>query len=247
MAGQGTGAGGRRPVRRVSGERGLPLDPGVWPGTLPAARQIVDDGLDLGSLTILVGENGAGKSTIVEGIAMAYGLSPEGGSTAARLSSRASESRLHESLSLVRNAGAARWGFFLRAETMHGFYSYLEANPGKTAEPVFHEMSHGESFLAVLAHRFDSPGLYVLDEPEAALSFSSSLALVGLLAEIAVSDGTQAIVSTHSPLVAATPGAELYEVGDWGLRRVAWEDLELVRHWRRFLDEPGSYLRHLRE
>ncbi|WP_240757625.1 AAA family ATPase [Nakamurella flava] len=237
----------RRPVRRVSGERGRPLDPHVWPGTLPAARQLVDEGLDLGPLTVLVGENGAGKSTVVEAIAMAYGLSPEGGSIGARLTSRASESPLHESLSLVRNPGAARWGFFLRAETMHGFYSYLEANPGKSMEPAFHEMSHGESFLAVLAHRFDSPGFYVLDEPEAALSFSSSLALVGLLAEIAVSERTQAIVSTHSPIVAATPGADIYEVGDWGLRRVAWEDLELVQHWRRFLDGPGAYLRHLRD
>lgn len=242
MAGQ---AGIRRPVRRVSGDRALPLDRDSWPGTIPAARQIVDEGLDLGSVTILVGENGAGKSTVVEGIAMAYGLSPEGGSIAARLSSRVSESTLHESLSLVRNPGAARWGFFLRAETMHGFYSYLEANPGAVAEPVFHEMSHGESFLAILADRFDSPGLYVLDEPEAALSFSSTLALVGLLAEIARSERTQAIVSTHSPLVAATPGADLYEVGEWGLRRAAWEELELVRHWRRFLDEPMAYLRHL--
>ena len=237
--------GARRPVRRVSGERALPLDRGSWPGTIPAARQIVDEGLDLGPVTILVGENGAGKSTVVEGIAMAYGLSPEGGSIAARLTSRASESPLHESLSLVRNPGAARWGFFLRAETMHGFYSYLEANPGAVEEPVFHEMSHGESFLAVLAHRFDSPGLYVLDEPEAALSFSSTLALVGLLADIARSERTQAIVSTHSPIVAATPGADLYEVGDWGLRRVHWEELELVQHWRRFLQQPAAYLRHL--
>lgn len=237
--------GARRPVRRVSGDRALPLDRDSWPGTIPAARQIVEEGLDLGPVTILVGENGAGKSTVVEGIAMAYGLSPEGGSIGARLTSRASESTLHESLSLVRNPGAARWGFFLRAETMHGFYSYLEANPGKSMEPVFHEMSHGESFLAVLAHRFDSPGLYVLDEPEAALSFSSTLALVGLLAEIGRSERTQAIVSTHSPLVAATPGADLYEVGDWGLRRVHWEDLELVQHWRRFLEEPAAYLRHL--
>lgn len=96
----------------------------------------------------------------------------------------------------------------------------------------------------MLAHRFDSPGLYVLDEPEAALPFSSSLALVRLLGDLASSKSTQAIVSTHSPIVAATPGAE---VGEWGLRRVHRADLELIRHWRRFLDEPAAYLRHLRE
>lgn len=241
---RGQYGGERRPVRRVSGERANGLDRTTWPGTLPAARQLVDDGLDLGPLTVLVGENGAGKSTVVEAIAMAYGLSPEGGSTGARLTTRPSESVLHKSLSLVRNPGAARWGFFLRAETMHGFYSYLEANPG-AGDPVFHEMSHGESFLSLLSERFDSPGLYVLDEPEAALSFSSSLALTGLLAEMAAGERTQAIVSTHSPIIAATPGADIYEVGDWGLRRVDWEDLELVRHWRRFMDQPAAYLRHL--
>ncbi|WP_307806984.1 AAA family ATPase [Naasia sp. SYSU D00057] len=114
------------PVRRVEEHRLAPLDRGSWPATVPAVRQLLDEGLELGPVTVLVGENGTGKSTIVEAIAMAFGLSGEGGSTAARHTTRASESPLHESLQLVRGAGASRRGFFLRAETMHGLYTYLD-------------------------------------------------------------------------------------------------------------------------
>lgn len=231
------------PVRRVRGAPG-PVEK-TWPFTIPAVRSVTEDGLDLGRLTILVGENGAGKSTLVEGIALAYGMSAEGGSTGARHSSRPSESALHEHLVLERGFRTTRHGFFLRAETMHGFYTYLEDNPGTGPEPAFHEMSHGESFLEVLAERFDGPGLYLLDEPESALSFRSSLALVALLGEMARSRTSQAIVATHSPIIAATPGAHLYEVGEWGLRRTDWQDLDLVRDWRAFLADPELYLRHL--
>jgi predicted ATPase len=202
-------------------------------------------GLDLAPLTILVGENGSGKSTLVEAIAGAYGLSPEGGSTGARHSSRVTESPLSDDLQLLRGVGASRWGFFLRAETMHGFYSYLEQNPGASPEPVFHEMSHGESFLEVLANRFNGPGLYVLDEPESALSFSGCLALVGLLHRIAADGRRQAIVATHSPIIAATPGAQILEIGDWGMRASKWTDLELVQNWQAFLESPDLYLRHV--
>ena len=107
-------------------------------------------------------------------------------------------------------------------------------------------MSHGESFLEVLSARFGDPGLYVLDEPEAALSFSGSLALVGVLQEIGAGRTTQAVVATHSPIVAATPGATIYEVGPWGIRESTWEDLDLVRNWRSFLDRPDRFLRLLR-
>jgi predicted ATPase len=145
-----------------------------WPATIPAVAQLLRDGLELTpGVTFLVGENGSGKSTIVEAVAMAYGLGREGGSTGSRHGTRDSESPLSQSLRLECGLGAGRWGFFLRAETMHGFYTYLEENPGPQdparRDPVFHEMSHGESFLEVLARRFDSPGFYCLDEPEAYL------------------------------------------------------------------------------
>ena len=234
------------PVVRISLDLDAPIERGTWPMSIPAVAELARDGLDLApGVTFLVGENGSGKSTLVEAVAMAYGMAPEGGSTGSQHSTRPSESPLGHALRLQRGIGAARWGFFLRAETMHGFYTYLEDNPGK-GDPRFHAMSHGESFLAVLERRFDSPGFYCLDEPEAALSFSSTLGLVSVLHEVARSGG-QVLCATHSPVLAAMPGATILEVGEWGLRRTTWDELELVQHWRSYLDAPGRYLRHVIE
>jgi predicted ATPase len=126
---------------------------------------------------------------------------------------------------------------------MHGFYSYLEDHPGGD-DPRFHQLSHGESFLEILRTRFDSPGLYCLDEPEAALSFSAQMALVGTMHDLAAS-GAQLLCATHSPLLAALPGATVLEVGPWGLRPSSFEDLELVGHWKAYLADPMRYLRHV--
>jgi predicted ATPase len=235
-----------QPVRRVAAAEGVRTS-GRWPYSIPAVRQLLTDGLDLDpGVTFLVGENGAGKSTLVEAIAVAFGLSPEGGSTGARLTTRATESSLADDLLLTRGVGAKRAGFFLRAETMHGFYTYLEQNP-KTAgppDPVFHELSHGESFLNLISDRFIRQGFYCLDEPESALSFSSSLAVVGVLNRLAES-GSQVLCATHSPVIAALPGATILEVGDWGIRRTTWDELELVQNWKAYLQAPERYLRHV--
>ena len=231
----------------VGRARDVGIDVRTWPATIPAVRQVLLEGLELDAVTVLVGENGAGKSTLVEAIAQRYGLSAEGGSTGARLTTRVSESALWQDLRLRRGVGASRQGFFLRAETMHGYYTYLEANPGKRGEPRFHEMSHGESFLEVLATWLDGPGLFVLDEPEAALSFTGQLALVGMLAAIARSDTTQAIVATHSPMLAATPGARVLQLDGTGFAELPWRELDLVQHWSAFLSDPSRYLRHLEE
>ena len=242
------GLGDPRIVRRVVGaeQPAEGVDLGRWPFTMPAVTQLMRDGWELApGVTFLVGENGTGKSTLVEAVAMAYGLSPEGGSTGADHSSHATESPLHKAIRLERSAGAPRWGFFLRAETMHGFYTYLEQNPGRSRSPeTFHQMSHGESFIEVLRTRFDSPGFYCLDEPESALSFSSCLALVGVLDDLA-RNGGQVLCATHSPLLTALPGAHILEVGEWGVRPAAWDDLLLVEHWRSYLAEPRRYLRHI--
>lgn len=216
---------------------------GAWPMTVPAVAQLVEEGLDLAKgVTFLVGENGSGKSTLVEAVAMAYGMAPEGGSTQGRHTTRSTESNLSEALQLQRGIGSARWGFFLRAETMHGWYTYSADHGG----PDYHSMSHGESFLEVLRTRFDTPGFYCLDEPEAALSFSATLALVSRLHELA-GEGGQVLCATHSPVLAALPGATVLEVGDWGYRPTTWEQLELVQHWRAYLEAPGRYLRHVLE
>ena len=234
------------PVVRAEVSPDADLDPGRWPMTIPAVAQLAREGMDLArGVTFLVGENGSGKSTIVEGVAQAFGLNPEGGSTGSQHATRATESPLGTSLRIQRGLAASRWGFFLRAETMHGWYSYLEDNPGKW-DPRFHELSHGESFLAVLETRFDGGGLYCLDEPEAALSFSSTLALIAVLQRVVAAKG-QVLCATHSPVLASLPGARILEVGDWGLRETTWDDLELVAHWKRFLGAPQAYLRHLRD
>lgn len=236
------------PVVRVEAYDDAGLDPDEWPLTIPAVEQVLREGLDLPKgVTFLVGENGSGKSTLVEAIAVAFGLSPEGGTAQGHHSTRPTESPLHTALRLQRGIGAARWGFFLRAETMHGWYSFLESNRVPWAEnrdSAYHEMSHGESFLELLRTRFDSPGFYCLDEPEAALSFSSTLGLISVLDRV-VREGGQVLCATHSPVLAAMPGATILEVGDAGLQRTTWAELDLVQHWRRYLDDPQRYLRHV--
>jgi predicted ATPase len=235
----------RRPVRRFRPDPGAPEPTPGWPLTVPAVAQILREGLELAAgATVLVGENGSGKSTVLEVLAAALGLNPEGGSAAARHVTRRTEPG---SLDLIveRSPGADRWAYFLRDETLHGLYSYLEANPSPhRPEPRFHELSHGEGFLALLGRRASPGGLYVLDEPDAALSVTGTLSLVATLGDL-VAGGAQVLIATHSPVLAALPGARLLEVGDWGLREVEWSALELTANWRDFLQDPQAFLRYL--
>ncbi len=222
-----------------------------WPASLPSVAQLLRDGLDLTDCTVLVGPNGSGKSTIVEAVATAYGLNPEGGSTGAQHQTFPSESPLADWLQLVRGVGASKWGYFVRAETMHGLFSYLSASRGDSPwsrDPEFHGLSHGESFVALLGtSRFARDGFFVLDEPEAGLSFEAQLHLVAELADMAARPKAQVLLATHSPVLAAIPGARIVELGEHGLRETRWEDLEVVGHYRRFLDDPRRYLRHVLE
>jgi len=233
-----------RPVRRVQHDAKAPYDPTRWPFTLAPVQALLEDGLDLpAGVTLLVGENGSGKSTIVEALAAAYGLNPEGGSAWARHSTRVTESPLGEVLQLVRSPGQRGWSYFLRAETMHGLYTYLEENPGKN-NPAFHEMSHGESFLEVFRNNFDARGFFLMDEPESALSFQSCLALLVVLDDLR-REGSQVVVATHSPLIAALPGAQILELGEHGIRETTWDQLDLLDNWRSYLADPKRWLRHL--
>ena len=237
--------GNDRAVRAFRRARDRPVDLNTWPATVPAIAQILRDGLELqAGLTVLVGENGSGKSTVVETLAEAYGLNPQGGSAQGRLfRTRDSEPGLGSSLMVERGPSRPRWSYFLRADTMHTLYSYLEQNPGRTEER-FHELSHGEGFLQILRTRVNEPGFYLMDEPDAPLSFTACLGLVALLHDLTQA-GAQVVVATHSPMIAAIPGASLLELGDWGLREAQWDELDLVRHWRLFLAEPDSYFRRL--
>lgn len=233
------------PVRRVERRPDAQLpDPQVWPMTVPAVRQLLDEGLDLGRCTVLVGANGAGKSTIVEAVAGAFGLGVEGGSTGSMHATARSESPLQDWLRLVRGPGGSRWGYFVRAETMHGLFTYLQ----DVTYERFHGRSHGEAFLDLLAtRRYEGDGLFVWDEPEAGLSFDAQLQLVAELTLIAERPGSQVLLATHSPVLAAIPGARLVELSEEGMQQVTWEELALVDHYRRFLEAPQRYLRHLLE
>lgn len=232
------------PVRRVEEDPLHPAPRDAWPFVLPPVRQLLHEGLDLGPVTVLTGENGSGKSTLTEAIAMAFGLNAEGGSTGAQHATASTESPLHEHLRLVRGAGAPRKGYFLRGETMHSFFTFLQSFENPADREYFHEQSHGESFLDLMDRRFRVKGLWVLDEPEAALSLSGCLGLLSRLQGL-VERGSQLVLSTHSPILAAFPGATVLEVGPWGLRTSSYDELDLVRGWRSFLDAPERFLRHL--
>ena len=237
-------AGVERLVRRVEVDPGASWDPDAWWARIPAVRSLLDGGLNLpAGVTFLVGENGSGKSTLIEALAQAYGLNPEGGSRGAMHRSRESEAPLGALLRLVRTAGASGHAYFLRAETTHGLYTYLE-NLDQSPDRDLHDRSHGEGFLTLLERKFTRPGFYLMDEPEAALSFTSTLSLMSRMAALAGS-GAQIVVATHSPVLTALPDATVLELGEHGIRRTAWPDLAVVEHVRAFLARPDRYLRHL--
>ncbi|PRW62955.1 AAA family ATPase [Actinopolyspora mortivallis] len=227
---------------------------GRWPFTVPCVAELAEHGLTFHTpVTFLVGDNGSGKSTLVEAIAEGFGLDSYGGRLAAKRGRpNPAKTQLGEVLTLETTAAGsrmragprnARKGFFLRAETAFQMTEQLGGVPGYWEEDTS-TMSHGEGFLTVFREMMAQPGFYVMDEPEAALSFTSCLHLVGLMHQLGRT-GAQVVCATHSPILAAVPGAEIVEVGEHGFRRVEWHELELVDHWRRYLDNPEAYLRHI--
>jgi predicted ATPase len=216
-------------------------------------RHLIDHGLTLTTpITFLVGENGSGKSTLVEAIADACGINSEGGKAGTRYSSAGMPTALGEALEaeltgdglrLIRGPRRRRRGFFFRAETLFNLGQNVSGMPGFWQEDLT-EQSHGEGFFTVLERVVSGPGLYLLDEPDAALSFQSCLRLIGLM-DHAAEHGGQIICATHSPILSSLPGAQILELGDHGIRVTAWEELQMVDHWRRFLAKPDLYLHHV--
>jgi predicted ATPase len=231
--------------------RHAPFDPDAWPFSLPGVAQLIaDGGLEIqDGVTMLVGENGSGKSTLIEAMASSY---PRSGVESDRLDvlgpgRSAEDSPLTYFLRTRTHPMASHAGFFLRAESMHDYLGAVDADETQRRAwggEVLNARSHGESFLTVLRHRFSEVGVYFLDEPESALSFTSCLALVALLHDLR-EEGSQVILATHSPILAALPGAHLVEVGEWGLRSSEYDDLQLVQDWRGFIASPERWLRHL--
>jgi predicted ATPase len=193
-------------------------------------------------VTFLVGENGAGKSTLIEALAVAWGFNAEGGSRDHQFSTRASHSVLHRFIRPVRAPTKAKDGYFLRAESFFNTASYLEASgTGRKGQTGLHEQSHGESFFNLFDNRFEGNGLYILDEPEAALSPSRQLSFLARMHELVLQD-SQFIIATHSPIILGYPDAWLYQASAHGLERIAWEDTDHYQVTRGFLNRPQTYL-----
>jgi len=219
------------------------FDPDSWYFELPAIAELRDEGLDFTeSVTVLVGENGAGKSTLIEAIASSWqgGLRGHDG----MWSADADASDLGRHLDCVGMWPRPPGGCFLRAEAMHELFRSADTQRVRDDDQALNELSHGQSFLRYIADRPIGVGLWLMDEPEAALSFQSCLALIGVIGDLAA-EGSQVVMATHSPLLAACPGADVWELTDDGIEHREWAELDVVRNWRAFLDAPQRFLRHL--
>lgn len=240
-------------VRAVVLRRDEVENPEEYPFSIPAIRELRELHLDPG-VTLLVGENGSGKSTLVEAIAVAAGFNPEGGSNNMSVSTRPSHSKLHQHLRVQRGARRERTGYFLRAESFFNVASHIEeldAEPGPSPKIIdsyggvsLHEQSHGESFLSLVMHRFGANGLYVLDEPEAALSLRGCLALIRRMHDL-VGEGSQFIVATHSPIILGYPDARIYVLSDDGITETTYEETEQYELTKSFLDNRERFLHYL--
>ena len=201
-----------------------------------------------GAVTFFVGENGSGKSTLLEAIAVSYGFNPEGGTKNYRFSTYDSHSELCRAMTLVKGVGKPGWGYFLRAES---FYNVATAEDRYSREgggmpQFYHERSHGESFLALAQSQFRGRGLYLLDEPEAALSPQRQLTL---LCEIArsVKEGAQFVIATHSPILLGIPGARILSFDYGAIHPVEYEETECYQVTKLFIENKDQMLKRLLE
>lgn len=222
-----------------------PEDPTRYPYTVPAIASLGTFEFHP-KVTFLVGENGSGKSTFLEAVAVAYGLNPEGGSANFNFATRASHSSLGNAARLSRSAALPKTSYFLRAETFYNVATQVEALKvgGSYGGKPLHEQSHGESFFALFLNRFGPHGLYFLDEPEAALSPARQLQFVRILHDL-LAAGCQFVIATHSPIILSYPDARIHEFGPHGVRAVAYEECEPYKVTAGFLRNPAKSLRVL--
>lgn len=217
----------------------------AYPFSLPAVREL-DELKFHPNVTFLIGENGSGKSTLLEAIAVAWGFNAEGGTKNFNFATTATHSALHENIRLSKGLKPPRDGFFLRAESFYNVATQIDelGAVNSYGGRSLHQLSHGEAFLALMMNRFSGRGLYLLDEPEAALSPQRQLAVLARINDL-VYEQSQFIIATHSPILMAYPNAWIYECGVNGLQRVAYEDTEHVKVTRGFLDNPQRSLKEL--
>ena len=222
-------------------------DPEYYPFNIPAVCHLEK----MGSLTLekpvtfFVGENGTGKSTLIEAIAVAMGFNGEGGSRDFFFSTQDTHSELCDYLTI----GKSVWpkdGFFLRAESFYNTASYLEQNSTmvRYGGVSFHEQSHGESFLALAMNRFEGNGLYILDEPESALSPQRLMSLLVVINEL-VKNNSQFIIATHSPILMAYPDADILEFSEQGIHKGGYRETEHYKITKQFIDMPERMVKYL--
>jgi predicted ATPase len=206
-------------------------------------------------VTFIIGENGSGKSTILESIAVAYGFNAEGGTKNFNFTSRATHSDLNKYMKVVKGIKKPRNGFFLRAESFYNFATNIDDLDSDMSfgPPLIdsyggrslHEQSHGESFFAVFLNKFSGKGIYILDEPEAALSPSRQMSMLTRMHEL-VSEGSQFIIATHSPIIMAYPYSWIYQIKE-GFEQVNYEDTEHYQVMHSFLNNTQKMLNILLE
>jgi predicted ATPase len=222
----------------------------IYPFVLPAISHMNEIKFHP-KVTFLVGENGSGKSTLIEALAVAWGFNAEGGSKNFNFKTHEAHSNLHDFLRLVKSPKRVKDGFFLRAESYFNVATQIQNMDAEPAwsRPVIssyggkslHEQSHGESFFALLDNRFGGNGLYILDEPEAALSPSRQLSMLVRMHEL-IGLKSQFIIATHSPILMAYPDAWIYQVSNKGLERIDYKNTEHYQVTQNFLNRTDAML-----
>lgn len=224
----------------------------VYPFNIPAITNLNELKFNK-NVTFLIGENGIGKSTFIEALAVSLGLNPEGGTQNFSFKTTDSHSNLSNYLTVYSSGNLPQTKYFLRAESFYNVASEIqrlaEENDYKKLYNSYggnlHECSHGESFLKLIRNRFSDNGLYVLDEPEAALSPTRQMTLLCMIDDL-VKGGSQFIISTHSPILLSYYNAEIYDLND-SFNKVEYKNTEIYQTYKTFLDDPDRMLKYLLE
>jgi predicted ATPase len=223
-----------------------------YPFNLPSLKSLHQLPLDP-KVTYIIGENGMGKSTLLEALAVALGFNPEGGSFNFNFSTYESHSDLANYIKVVKGINKPRDGFFLRAESFYNVASNIEEldredGPPKVIDSFgghsLHEQSHGEAFFSTFIHRFRGNGIYILDEPEAALSPLRQMSMLTRINDL-VNLNSQFIVATHSPIIMSYPNATIYELDEEGIHKRRLEDTNHFKIMKQFFDNPNRMIHHL--